>query len=364
MKIIKKTVLVLSILIVILIIIPQMQNRVEAAVKISATEKIMYKGYTYKLKVIGTKKKVKWSSSDKTKAVVYSNGKVYVKKNGRVTITAKVSGKKYKCKVTVKNKPYNLKQFSTIFYDIKDVAKKIKHIGDIKNYGEYKYDLDGDRKKDTIMVKKIVTNYEEGIEDYYYSITVNDKEIERVDSFSNIYILDLDKSDKTLELIVETEPYGDSAGYCYSIYQKKNNKMKKIADTTKLDYPAEPIKVNQKGKIVVRDYIENIFSPYIVGKYYELNDGNLIKIKTLLKNVSKLNFKMIKTYGGIGEPVYFTTNKNNIGKSNKSQEVKKGTKFTLLSMSFKPDTDGQGCRACKVRLSNRKVGYLYVFSSY
>ena len=105
MKLIKKLLLAiittLAVLMVMSKIVPQMQNvgAVQAAsVKISSTKKTMYKGYTYKLKVTGTNKIVKWSTSDKSKATVNSNGKVYAKKNGKVTITAKVGSKKYNCK--------------------------------------------------------------------------------------------------------------------------------------------------------------------------------------------------------------------------------------------------------------------------
>ena len=365
MKLLKKLLVITIIIMSSLVLMPQMQNKVQAVVKISATKKTMYKGYTYKLKVTGTNKKIKWSSSDKSKATVNSKGKVYVKKNGKVTITAKVGGKKYNCKVTIKNKPYKLKQFSTTFYDLKDVAKKFKYIGEIKNYGEYKYDLDGDGKKDVIMVKR-VEEYDKELDyvDVNFVLSVNGKKIDTLSEFSNLYVVDLNKSDKALELIIETQPVGDAINYMYDIYQKKNNSIKKIADTEKLNFPNEQIKVNQKGKIVGRDCIEAIFSPYIVSKYFELNNGKISKINTLYKNVAKLDFKTKKEYGGIGNEVYFTTNKKNIGKENKSQIVKKGTKFNLLSMSFKPDVDGSGCTACKVKLSNGKVGYLYVLSSY
>lgn len=55
------------------------------------------------LKVKGTSRKVTWSSSDKKIATV-KNGKVTAKKKGSVRITAKVSGKKYTCRITVKDK--------------------------------------------------------------------------------------------------------------------------------------------------------------------------------------------------------------------------------------------------------------------
>ncbi len=73
-----------------------------ASIKISATKKTLYEKKTCTLKVIGTKKKVKWSSSKKSVAQVNSKGKVIAKKKGTAIITAKVGNKKYKCKITVK----------------------------------------------------------------------------------------------------------------------------------------------------------------------------------------------------------------------------------------------------------------------
>lgn len=219
-------------------------------------------------------------------------------------------------------------------------------------------------KKDTILVKRI-EEYDEEFDftNVYFELSVNGKKVNTLNEFSTLYVVDLNKSDKSLELIIETQSDGDTIKYGYDIYQKKNDKIKKIADTTKLNYPDEPIKLNQKGKIVCRDAIESTFSPYIVSKYFELNNGKIKKINTLYKNVSKLKFKTIKTYGGIGNGIYFSTSKKNIGKESKSKKLKKGTKFSLLSMSFKPNVDGSGCRACKVKLSNGKIGYLYVYSS-
>lgn len=61
-------------------------------------------GETEKLKVLNTKKKVSWSSSDEKVAKVSAKGKVTAKAKGNAVITAKVKGKKYTCKVTVTKK--------------------------------------------------------------------------------------------------------------------------------------------------------------------------------------------------------------------------------------------------------------------
>ncbi|WP_236354695.1 Ig-like domain-containing protein [Konateibacter massiliensis] len=85
-------------------IVPTTSNvtTVEAAkVKLSKTKATLIKGQTLTLKVNNTSKKVTWSSSNKSIAAVNKSGKISAKKAGTATITAKVSGKKYTCKITV-----------------------------------------------------------------------------------------------------------------------------------------------------------------------------------------------------------------------------------------------------------------------
>lgn len=72
----------------------------------------LYVGTSKTLKVKGTSKTVKWSTSKKSIATVSSKGKIKAKKAGITTITAKVAGKKYSCKVTVKNPYLNKKKLS------------------------------------------------------------------------------------------------------------------------------------------------------------------------------------------------------------------------------------------------------------
>jgi len=87
-------------------------TEVEAAVKMNKTKATIVKGKTLTLKVLGTKKKVTWSSSNKNVATVSSKGKVTAKRKGTCTITAKVAGKKYTCKITVKNPTTKLNKTS------------------------------------------------------------------------------------------------------------------------------------------------------------------------------------------------------------------------------------------------------------
>jgi len=65
-------------------------------------------GKKIKLKVEGTAKKVKWSSSDKKIVKVDQKGNIRGLKKGTATITAKVGNKTLKCKVKVKDAIYKI----------------------------------------------------------------------------------------------------------------------------------------------------------------------------------------------------------------------------------------------------------------
>lgn len=70
-------------------------------VRISRSRVSIVVGQKVRLKVTGTKKKVRWSSSDKSVATVKA-GKVKGRKKGVAFITARVKGKTLKCRVKVK----------------------------------------------------------------------------------------------------------------------------------------------------------------------------------------------------------------------------------------------------------------------
>lgn len=75
------------------------------APKLSSTKKTVTAGTSFALKLNGTKRTVKWYTSNKKIATVSSKGVVKTLKAGSVKITAKVGGKSYVCRVTVKAKP-------------------------------------------------------------------------------------------------------------------------------------------------------------------------------------------------------------------------------------------------------------------
>ena len=106
---IKKLSAVLIIAAVIVAMMPLAEGGAAYAASVKINKKTVYiaKGSTYKLKVSGTKAKIKWSSSNKKIATVSKKGTVKAKSIGSCTITAKVKGRKYKCKVIVESKSAN-----------------------------------------------------------------------------------------------------------------------------------------------------------------------------------------------------------------------------------------------------------------
>ena len=91
-------------------------------IKLNYTKKTIYVGKSFKLKITGTKKKVKWSSSNKKIATVSSTGLVKGNNKGTCKITANVSGKKYTCTVNVKG--------NTISTNFDKLKKHILNYGD------------------------------------------------------------------------------------------------------------------------------------------------------------------------------------------------------------------------------------------
>lgn len=75
-----------------------------ATIRLNRTSCVLDMGKTICLKVIGTKSRVKWYTSNKSVAVVNSRGLVVAKKTGNAVITAKVGAKKYCCKIAVSDK--------------------------------------------------------------------------------------------------------------------------------------------------------------------------------------------------------------------------------------------------------------------
>lgn len=100
----KKRKIIALIIMMALIVCNFPSSKASAAVKLSATSKTLYVGQSTTLKVTGTKKKVKWISTNKKVATVTQKGKVTAKKKGNAAIKARVADSIFKCKIKIKDK--------------------------------------------------------------------------------------------------------------------------------------------------------------------------------------------------------------------------------------------------------------------
>ena len=99
----KASVLLTTFLLVVMCLAVDTTSVSAAKIKLNKTKLTLTQGKKYRLKIKGTKKKVKWSSTKKSVATVNKKGVVTAKKKGTAYIKAKVGKKTYKCKVTVKS---------------------------------------------------------------------------------------------------------------------------------------------------------------------------------------------------------------------------------------------------------------------
>ena len=112
-----------------------------ASIRLNKTSITMYTGQTSTLKVSGTSKKVTWSTSNKKVATVSSKGVVSAKSSGSATITAKVSNKNLKCKVTVKKATATKKASLKAYYNL---LKSYEFYTDPSTRGFYLAYIDND----------------------------------------------------------------------------------------------------------------------------------------------------------------------------------------------------------------------------
>ena len=152
----KKHILIIFTMVLMGVIAPLLSTKnVQAATpKLSKKSISMYMKESKKLSVKNNKKKkkVKWSSSDKSVVTVSKNGKINAKKIGKAVITAKVGKKKLKCKVSVRHslkaekKSVLIKVYGHIYIDFpEDKGYSVKC--DIKDKDILKLDSTDDYKK-------------------------------------------------------------------------------------------------------------------------------------------------------------------------------------------------------------------------
>ena len=104
-----------------------------------------------------------------------------------------------------------------------------------------------------------------GNEEDIYKFYINGKEFYTTDpySLSSIYIVDFDKNDKRLEVVIKTVGANDYT--IHKIYSKIGNKMNNIKTINE----GWHIKLNKNGKFVIINSLLDCIKPEIYDKYYD-----------------------------------------------------------------------------------------------
>lgn len=102
-----------------------------AKARLNKTSVYVSKGDTVQLSIKGASKKVKWTSANKKIATVSTKGKVKGIRKGKTTVTAKVNGKKYNCKInvevpTISKKNISLNKGSSMTLKMQNTKQKVK----------------------------------------------------------------------------------------------------------------------------------------------------------------------------------------------------------------------------------------------
>ena len=164
-------------IILMMVAVLMMSLNTQAAVKISKKKATLIKGQSITLRITGTKKKAKWTTSKKNVATVTQKGVVKAREKGTAIINAKIGKKTYKCTVKVET-PRISKTKATL-----GIGKKLK-LAIAGNSQKIKW-TSNNKYVATVTTNGIVTGKKEGtavitgiIAKKRYSCKITVKEVE------------------------------------------------------------------------------------------------------------------------------------------------------------------------------------------
>lgn len=188
----------------------------------------------------------------------------------------------------------------------------------IKNYKDFNYDLDGDGIIDKITIRKDKTDNDSR----NYLFELNGAVFAENSMHPEILILDFDKNDSTLEVVIyDAGPSDDPE---YSIYVKNGNKMELISQISGID-----MVLDSNGNFKVKSILTDRINPHAYDIVYIFKDNYI---------TSKVNdFDKSQNYYSYGG-LYITKDLNNIDKANQNldenfNESLRKTEIIELKMS-------------------------------
>ncbi|QHQ61406.1 hypothetical protein Ana3638_11990 [Anaerocolumna sedimenticola] len=173
----KKFLSVLMTFIILIALAAPVQTANAATIKLNKSKATILVGSSVTLKLTGTTKAAKWSTSNKKIATVSTKGVVKGMKKGTANITAAINGKKYTCKITVNEKTVTVTVTNMLNNDA-----ITKYLGTIK-FSKTKlnddytttYTMTTVQQKDILnfLTENFKTSLSDNLLPYYEAITVN-----------------------------------------------------------------------------------------------------------------------------------------------------------------------------------------------
>lgn len=250
-------------------------------------------------------------------------------------------------------------------------GSKIVHLKENKTY---RYDLNGDKKKETVKVKCTVSGYSDATIQVY----VNGKKLlsrKRDALGAEFYLLDLDKKDKYKEILVHAESDSETTADFFAFRYRGKNK-KSILEGTKehgrklrcnsgqLDLYRFTVSSNTgQNKFYIS--ADTPYSNFYFGSYY-------IKVPVTMKN-NKLTAQKLPSYKTLGSTKkyvyrlkYSMRLYEKASISSDSMICYGGTSFHALELKPVEQNKDTGALYVKVKTSSGKTGWLYfpAFSQY
>lgn len=240
----------------------------------------------------------------------------------------------------------------------------------LKENRTYRYDLNGDKKKEKIKVKCTVSGYSNATIQLY----VNGKRIfsRKRDSLgAKFYLVDLNKKDKYKELLVHGLSDSGTTGDFFAVRYKGNNKKSVLEGATqngrKLRSNSKQLNLYRftlysntgQNKLYIK--ADTPYSNFYFGSYY-------VKVPVVIKN-GKLTAQKSSSYRALGQTrSYLYRLKRSMAlyekasTSSSSVICYSGSSFHALELKPAQNSDTGGLYV-KVKMSSGKTGWLY-FPSY
>ena len=239
-------------------------------------------------------------------------------------------------------------QFDREFYKLEDISLDYAKAKTLEDAVEFSYDLDGDLIKDKISFYKK--------SDFVYAVKLNDVEVLVNEYDPEIYIVDLNESDNTLEVVLyDGGPSGDPH---YTVYSKKGNSLESLYDKK-----GDLLKCDMKGTVLVDDSSFEDFSPLLYFEYMYINDGVVDNKEIDLETISDIEFKNNKFYFSLD---YANKEKIDVIDYNPTrlseidiEQLSDNISFRILDVEF-VETNGFRDKKIKVKLSDNREGYIFM----